>query len=543
MIDIKSDNDIYNEILTDLRTDLETGIASYRRSPLDDIFIQPLLGQVSDTYILADFISRSRSLTELKGVIESPTYINRLSFALNYTYQETLDFISNTITNLVADYSVVRKTAEVSRGYVRLYFNEGSAKTFSAGIILTTQSGLRFTTTNSFTNLLPEYDATQGLYYIDSAINSVLAGSQYNVEGGAITKIETPIQYLTGCVNIQRTQFGRDIETDKELITRTLDELASRKTSVFSGLINLVRNYVGVSDVSIVMPGSINQVRYDKNAVDIYIIGEQVAQLKEDIFHSTNARYAWNMIDEEINFNIYPTSYDSTGYSYFKLLSQPAIDVNSVQYSTDSGASYNTLTGWELFQDTTSSCRLSVKGHDYVKVPNENIPDDSLLKVVYSYDKMFKNLQTLMLNYENYIIGADLLFKRGREVPVDIYVEPVLFNGFNETTVKENIVINLRRFFEGGVDLNGVQRYSYKLGQTLDLSDIINVIIDTGGVDYINVETFTSTIEGDSSWQRYSPSFADYLRLGTVTFGAVTITPPSPIRNINVIIPDPGGVE
>lgn len=532
-INVKSDTDIYNEILTDFRTNLDTGISTYRHSGIDDIFIQPLLGQVSDTYIISDFINRCRTLTELEKVVKSPDYILRLAYAFNYTYTQTETLISNSIDNLISDYSEARLSAEQSRGYIRLYFNEGSAKTIGSDLRMSTLDNIEFKTTNSFTNFTPSYDAGEGLYYIDSAIQSIDYGIDTNVESGTIIKLLSSVPTLVKVTNLQRTQFGRDDETDLEVITRVRNILSSRRTSVFTGFTNMLLTYPGILDVSIVMPGSTNQIRYEKNAVDIYIISEERRQIKEDIFHTTNARYAWERIDDEINYDIYPVDFVGD-YSYFKLLSQPALEIISVEYSEDNGSTWTAFTSgdYELKNDSTSSWKNSVKGHDYVEVNNTSLPDDSLTKITYYYDKTFKNLQNLLLNYDNTVIGADILIKKGTESAVDIYVEPTLFNGENIETVKANITTNLRRYFEGGVDLNGVQRYSYKLGQTLDKSDVANVIIDTAGVDYIDLDTFEITIEGDSDWQRYSPSFANYLRLGTITFGTITYIQPQPIVNI-----------
>ena len=76
------------------------------------------------------------------------------------------------------------------------------------------------------------------MYYIDSAIQSVNTGSINNVEVGAINIIS--YNGIQSAVNLERTKFGTDQETDLELIDRARTAWKSREISVFSGIFTKV---------------------------------------------------------------------------------------------------------------------------------------------------------------------------------------------------------------------------------------------------------------------------------------------------------------
>lgn len=531
-IRLRSSQDIIKNIQTNIRTDSGEGIATYENSSAYDIFIKPSAELVVDTDVVADFISRSRSLNELERVIRDASYQDRLRYALNYTFQEVQQFISTTLDNLVSNWNELRKTAQKSKGYLRLYFNDSSDVTLPVGLLFETSKGISFQNTNSFTSFTPFYDSIEGLYYIDTAIQSSLTGQSNNVEAGSINKIVSSTSGLVKIINLERTKFGKEIETDLQLIDRVRTSWQSRNTTVLSGFVRKLYNYPGIVDLSVVMAGDEEQVRNEKNAVDIYILSETKSQLKQDIFNTLSARYSWERIDDEINYETYPTLYDSTGTSSFKLLSQPVTSIIDVSYSNAPNGTYTPITSssYEIFNDTESSFGQSIRGHDYIKVQNNALPDNQWLKVNYNYDRLFKDLQSLFLSYDNAIIGADLLFKRANELEVDISMSVKLFSGYVDSEVQDIIESDLSILFLGGIDSNGIERLPYKLGQKIDKSDILNVILDVEGVDSVDIETYTTKINSIEFLQSYTPKLNEYLGLGEIEFTQNQGAKVTPIR-------------
>lgn len=533
-IKIRSTTDIIKNIQTDIRTDSGEGIATYENSSAYDIFIKPSAELVADTDIVADFISRSRSLNELERVIRDASYQDRLRYALNYTFQGVREFISSTLDNLVSNWNESRRTAQKSKGYLRLYFKTNSNVTIPVGLLFETENGISFQNTNSFNSFTPFYDSIEGLYYIDTAIESVLTGQSGNVEAGSIIKIVSSVSDLQKIVNLERTKFGKERETDLQLINRVRESWKSRNTTVLSGFVRKLYNYPGIVDLSVVMAGDEEQVRNEKNAVDIYILSESKSQLKEDIFNSVSSRYAWERIDDEINYEIYPTSYDGTSTTSFKLLSQPIISIIDVSYSNAPDGVYTLISNssYELFNDTSSVYSQSVRGHDYIKIQNSELPNNTWVKINYTYDRLFKDLQSLFLSYNNAIIGADLLFKRAKEISVDISVGFKLFSGYSENDVQTKVSSDLNIFFIGGIDSNGIERLPFKLGQKVDKSDILNVIIDVEGIDSVDIETYTITINGTEVLQSYTPKLNEYLGLGDIVYTQNLGGKVTPIRTL-----------
>jgi len=537
-IKLRSKKEIIENIQTSIRTDSGDGIATYENSSAYDIFINPSAELVIDSDVVADFISRSRSLNELERVIRDAQYQDRLRYALNYTFQEVQQYISSTLDNLVSNWNEERRTAQKAKGFIKLYFRTNSPVTLSSGLIFKTDNNVSFQTTNSFTAFTPFYDSIEGLYYVECSIEAVLSGQSGNVEAGSIINIVSSTSNLQKVVNLERTKFGKEIETDLQLIDRVRNSWKSRNTTVLSGFVRKLFNYPGVIDLSIVMAGDSEQKRNEKNAVDIYIISEENPQLKEDTFNSVSARYAWERIDDEINYEIYPTNYDSTSTSSFKLLSQPVMSISEVSYSTSPSGSYSIITSpnYEYVADTTSGFAQSVKGHDYIRINNSALPNNTWVKVSYSYDRLFKDLQSLFLSYNNAIIGADLLFKKATSIDVNISAVVKLFSGFNTGDVQSVISSDLNIFFSGGIDSNGIERLPFKLGQKVDKSDILNVIIDVEGVDSVDIDSFTITINDEEVLQTYTPKINEYLSFGTITFLSLSGGSVTPIKSfINII--------
>lgn len=517
-IPVKTQETILQEILNEIVTDSKTGLAIYENSAARDVFINPLADQVYDTNILADFVSRSGSVTEMIRVVTDPQYIDALRYSLNLTFAEVQLFISNVVDNLCANYNIVRSDAVKSRGYVRMYFSAPTSITIITPLQFSTKFGIKFQTTNSFVNYIPTYDSATGLYYADSAIEATVAGTVGNVEIGSITTINTAYGNLTRVINLNRTKFGKDKETDLEVLNKTINALVSRDSSVLGGLLRKVRNYPGVLDAVAVTRNDIDSMRLEKNAVDVYILAEEKSQTKEDIFNSQSAQYAWNSINNEIDFEIYPVSFDSTNYTNYKLLSQPAIELSSVSVSNIVNGSFSLITG-DLIKDNSSVYRYSVKGNDYVRIPNNLLPSPlSWVKINYIYDRMYKDLQNLTSSYENSGIGADILYKKGQEKFVDMNIEFSLLPGYNFDTVTNNISFNLNQFFIGGQTTNGIVYVLKKLGENAQKSDILNVILDTEGVDDVNIETFQVFIDAVEILRASKIKLYEYLRLGQLNF-------------------------
>lgn len=519
-IPVKNKADVLLDLIRSFNQDSKTGVATYEHSVWYDMFFNPMSDQITDLYIIMDFVNKSSSLDELELVVRDPAYQDRLRFALDISFADVQTLISNTIDYKISNFNEIRKSAIASRGYVRLYFNSGNNVTLGAGIEVQTLSGIKFTTINSFTNFTPSFDSGENLYYVDSAIQCSEAGQIGNVETGSIKKLSFGAPNLVKVINLQRTKFGRDRESDLEVIDRTRTSLLSKRTSLLKGFIDTISGYDGVQDVSVILQGNELMRRREKNAVDVYLIAEEKVQTKEDIFNSVSARYAWERLDNELSFETYPTAYSGASTYAYKLLSQPVIDVSGVSYSTSPDGVYSSIgSSYTLNKDTTGVWFSSVRGHDHVVLNAGAIPNNVWVKVNYTYDRLYKDLHTLFQNYENMAVGADLLIKKGKEIPIDITIyDAKIFAGYTESEVKAVIQSDLGIFFTGGTDSNGTVRLMSKLGASLDKSDLLEVVLAVQGIDRMDTDLFDVKVNGVSMGATTSVPLDSFMRLGTVTF-------------------------
>jgi hypothetical protein len=519
-IPVKSKAEVLLSLIKSFNQDSRTGIATHEHSVWYDNFFNPLADQTADLHIIMDFVNKSSSLDELELIVRDPAYQDRLRFALDISFSDVQTLISNTIDYKISNFNEVRKSAIASRGYVRLYFSSGSNVTLGAGIEVQTLSGIKFTTTNSFSNFTPSFDSTESLYYVDSAIQCTEAGQIGNVDTGSIKKLSFGAPNLVKVLNLQRTKFGRDRESDLEVIDRTRASLLSKRTSLLKGFVDTVSGYDGVQDVSVILQGNDLMKRREKNAVDVYLIAEEKIQTKEDKFNSVSARYAWERMDNELSFDTYPTAYSGADKYAYKLLSQPVINISGISYSTSPSGSYSSIgSSYSFVPDTTGVWASSVRGHDHVVLDAGAIPNNVWVKINYTYDRLYKDLHTLFQNYENYLVGADILIKKGKEIPVDVTIHDAkIFSGYIESEVKDVIESDLRIFFTGGTDSNSVVRLMSKLGASLDKSDLLEVILSVAGIDRMDTDLFDVKINGVSMGATTSVPLDSYMRLNSVAF-------------------------
>lgn len=539
MIPVKTTEQSERDILTSIVTQKPENASFEKNSAAYDIFIRPLSDQVTDLTIIIDYVSRIMSLDELERIVRDAAYQQRLREALNYTVDEMNLQIKNDIDNLVSNWNITRLPATKARGYVYFYVATSSAISFPANQSLgTVDNTVDFVTLNAFVDALPSFDASLGQYFLSCPVEAVTAGSIGNQIPGRIRSVKTSITGVTGCYNPIATLFGEDEETNIKLISRARKSWTSRRDNVFSGVIDIVLSFPGVLDASVVFFEDALMERKARGAVDVYLITSTKIQTAEVVIDSVAARYIYEVINDQTTFEVYPTSFNPSDSLVFKLPSQPVISISSVSYKTSPSGGYSTLStnNYSLIKDTSGVFKGSVKGNDVIQITGGIIPDNSFIKVDYSYNRILKELQALVVSPIRHLPGVDILFKLGIQKTVNIVITPVIFADYNIEDVKTTIVNDLTKFFSGGIDSNNIERLAFKLGQPLDRTDIINVILDVEGVDrLINISDtryFSISIDGIEIADQYSLAVNNYLRIGVVTFKTLPIEGVREITNV-----------
>lgn len=530
-IPIKSRDSIESQLLQDIVLTQPKGASFEKGSAAYDIFIRPLSGQLTDLNIIIDYVSRQRSLDELEKVVKDANYQQRLREALNYTLTELKAQIKRDINNLVGNWNIIRTPAKASRGYIRLYSESPSALTFNAGQqVGTIDDSATFVTLNGFSNVVPNYSAEVGLYYVDCPIECTLVGSAGNQTVGRIRRLKSSISGITSCNNLEKTLFGSDEESDIALISRARTSWRSRNNNVLGGLLDTVNNYPGVIDTSVIFYGNELMKRNARGAVDVYLIAENKIQTAEVVANSVSARYVYEVLNDETTFEVYPPPFSSDNLLRFKLPSQPVLEISNVAYKTTVGGSYTNINNanYQLIKDSTGVFAYSVQGNDTLEIVGNIIPDNSFVKITYTYNRLLRDLQALVDVNLSRIPGADILFKLGTELAVEVIATPYVFANYVPAEVYQVMSSDLNIFFEGGTDSNGIERPGFKLGETLDKSDLLGVLLDVEGVDRISLDNFIVRVNQQTISDQYVPLISEYLRLGSTSFN------PPPIK---VVIP------
>lgn len=531
---IPSNDQIRQEIETEIGVGAPTQASFFKNSSADDMFILPLTSQVSDNKIIGDYINRCRSLDEMELVVKDVIYQERLRTALNLTVSELRNLISTDINDLVGNWNVFREDKKFSIGYVRLYSNSNAPLTFQAGqTISTIDLTVDFLTLNGFVNIVPALDSIVGLYYIDCPVQCSIAGEIGNQIPGRLRVLKAPIAGIVSVTNNIPTELGSDVESDIELISRARLSWRSRVNNVVEGLMNNVLTYPGITDVSVVFFGDPLMLRESRGAVDIYVIAENKIQNAEVVIDSVAARYIYEVVNDETTFEVYPTSFFSGNDLVFKMPSQPVLSISAVAYKTSPSGSYTSLasSNYYLISDTLGVFQSSIKGNDVIVIKGGSVPDGSFIKVTYTYNRILKDLTALMETLTNKIPGADLLFKLGEQLNVDITLTPTILASFDVPTVKNVIISDLTAFFFGGTDSNNKTYLPYKLGQPLDKSDLLDIILNVEGVDRVDLDTFAVNIQGTPMSNQFQTLVTQFVRLNSVTYNDPIILSVNPITN------------
>jgi uncharacterized phage protein gp47/JayE len=132
----------------------------------------------------------------------------------------------------------------VGPGALKITVDEGA--TVEAGLIVSTQGGIEFITTETVTDT-----DNDGIVYAD--IEAVEAGAAGNVPANTITEIVTPVAGVQSVTNEIATSGGRDTETDAELRSRYYLSVAKSGSSTTDGIRAALLNDVpGVRAVTVI---------------------------------------------------------------------------------------------------------------------------------------------------------------------------------------------------------------------------------------------------------------------------------------------------
>jgi len=211
----------------------------------------------------------------------------------------------------------------------------------------------------------------------------------------------------------------------------------------------------------------VNGIKYfvesQPNVIDVYIadVGNPVMVRdgglggKVDVYIQSESGFSGEITDE---------SYAYTGSDYV-FLRQPVLGIITVKVNDVPISSSN----FQLISDT-GIYKKSTRALDKLHISAGAVPTDNI-KVTYTYNKLFNDIQTSLNSDANHIGGIDVLTRSAEETYIDVTGSIKIKTGYIFGDVKINVINQITNYIE-----------AKEIGSNIVYGDIINIIHDSDGV-------------------------------------------------------------
>lgn len=326
---------------------------------------------------------------------------------------------------------------------------QGKADVSSTAIAyVTTESG-QITSTSAL-------NPNTGYYEVTLNIEAVTPGTSGNLGIGYINQLSTSISNVTSIYNKNAIVNGKDTETTADLLARVLLNIQGRNLNTKQGLNSWVLEHPAVNQCLIIDPNSPYSIR-GVGGVDIFIKGTTTLSYEQTVTAITNSV----ILDKQ------PVSYDENGAS-----DQITVIISGETYDLNSGI-------FTFVKDKETIYQNSTKAKDKIVFTTEGLlqlQNVSSYTINYSYNALLEELQNDIESEENALLTGDDLFRDTNRIAVEMSFGIVVFNGYNKATVINNIKNNIEVFIN-----------NMALDEDLRQSDIVNIVENTVGVDYMTL--------------------------------------------------------
>ena len=461
-----------DEIVSDLLISAKS-VAPYLsfvpKSPAGDM-ISVMSSEFSRAYTISEYVKKLSRLDGYTELDNDESLRSLLMTALNLTEAELNALLKSDLDNFASMWTYTRKPAMPASGAVVLSFSSNSNP-----ITITKGSRFQNTTTlkyyklrDSITGVTPVMAAGDTSYKIYAMLESEDSGTTGNViAGSTFSSVSSILNFITA-TNPLAFDNGIDEETNTEFVTRIKLSRVSKGVGSKSYITSLMLSDARVFSVWLNAKGE--QWFERPWGIDIWVQAAQTAAVSTAV-----AGNDYVLVDAPLISASIPVTLDGGWYSH----------------ST-----------FELNKATSSV-------------------------VTYYYDQTVRDLQGMIEDGDNWLLGGQslCLVKMAHRVAIDVNAKIFYIYSTDSTfkdTVDANIAANLLLFFTGGRSSYG-KKFSRKLlGVDIDKSDILNVILDTDGVDRVELTGTNgfSCYRHDGLYQNSDPvsiSPWEYSSLGTVS--------------------------
>jgi len=479
------------QILTNKLKEQNSNITAKPGSVIHDTFVIPTATAMAWTNANTTLAQVLTSLDAILQAQNDEDFKIDLAESLSLSLDTVNELLTNSIDKLAANYGLVRKIAQKAYGIAYFYVSSVPVNdiTVSSGVILETSQKVQFETTSevilqvsSIENL---YDPTLNAYVVEVPIRAIEYGPASNVDADSLVYTESPLVDFDGVTNKFAISTGYNLETDAEFIDRIKVTFKGINLETKDGFEALILNNTAVRSIFIADAQSEYQLRNDGNGgvVDIYTADSIPAVVTETL--------VYNELDHV-------------------LIHQPALDILSV---IQGATTFTEGVDYKFTVDTNILVAGSTQALNKLEwlVGGTKPTVGVEYTIEYVYNQHISDIDTLVNSDEYRPLMGDIttavLVREGVRVPIDIGYTIVVYADYSRTDVLNRCAVAIQNYVN-----------SLTFGASIAQSDIINILEDIPGVNYVDTTPLAFNRQDQAEIQSVIYSLAyEYLRTGVIT--------------------------
>lgn len=396
-----------------------------------------------------------------------------------YTYEEA--------NALGASYGVYRLSPTRATGIVTFGAptrpEPGQVFTVPVGTTVTTSG--ESSTIKNYTTVTPGYITASSVlnphtnyYECTVTVQAQVEGTASNVGAGAINQIKSSVNGITVVYNNNAITNGTDEESTEDLIERIKLRLRGQVYGTKASFEAKVYEDPRVLDAVVVDPDSEFSVR-GPGTVDIYILGETVGSYTQTIVPAGKTVY---------------------------LTKHPLINDGNALVTLPDGSTYTQGDAFQLYSDVTSIYASGSRAKDKLvwsdAIYERYIKNVSSYNLTYSYNKLVTDVQETFDSDDIRIVTADVMIRTTHRLNAAMDFDIITLPGYDASSVRNQVLYNIQSFVN-----------NFTLNKTLRQSDIIGIVENTAGVDYVKLPMRQFSLLGQEGVADIESSPLEYIRI------------------------------
>ena len=393
---------------------------------------------------------------------------------------------------LASSYNLYRLQATYATGTVIFGSTDrpesGSTYVIPAGTVVTTSGQTQtaqtyITLTTAYITSATVQNPVTGYYEVSADVKAQVSGKEGNVGQGTINQITSTVNNVAVCYNPDAITNGTDKETTAELIERIRLKARGAIYGTVASYLSKVYEDPRVLDAVVVDPDNEFSVR-GPGTVDIYVLGNESA---------STAQYVSDTSQKTVQLSMTPIKHDS---------------LKPVTVILDNGTVLSENEAFSIYSDDSSEYAFSSKAKDRLvwtdQAYDEYIRTAQSYTINYSYNRLITDLQATFDSDDYRILTSDVLLRDTHEIQVEIEFYMITLPNYDFQTVKTQVINNIETFVN-----------SFTLNMPLRQSDIIGIVENTEGVDYMKFPMVKFCVLNGEGVADIEASPLSYIRIST----------------------------